>query len=293
MSGFGVNERHGEWLAVEYDGVELCRYVYEPHNAQLESPHPYFHPMRTLDGTLVSLYRPHDHVWHKGLSLALPNVDDANFWGGPTFVRDKGYQQLANNGTQQHREFGAMNCTDDRVEFDESLVWITEQGEEWFDEQREISISLVEDGWRLTFATTLHNLRETMIRFGSPTTEGRPMAGYGGLFWRGPRSFNKGQILASGGKSGPELMGERAEWLAYVGKHDGVGGAATVVFVDNSSNPRYPTQWFVRDDPYACISPAPFFDEVLELPAGQALRLQYDVLIGSTAWDAERIEKLT
>ena len=52
MTGFALTERHGEWLSVEYDGVELCRYVYEPRNAQLESPHPYFHPMRTLDGAL-------------------------------------------------------------------------------------------------------------------------------------------------------------------------------------------------------------------------------------------------
>ena len=37
------------------------------------------------------------------------------------------------------------------------------------------------------------------------TTEGRPMAGYGSLVWRGPRSFLGGRILAGHGLEGPEL----------------------------------------------------------------------------------------
>ncbi|MBO0776031.1 MAG: PmoA family protein, partial [Actinobacteria bacterium] len=35
----------------------LMRYVYRPGEAQLESPRPYFHPVRTLRGGVVSLYR--------------------------------------------------------------------------------------------------------------------------------------------------------------------------------------------------------------------------------------------
>jgi hypothetical protein len=287
-----MTQSYGDAITVRADGVELFRYVYEPDNPQAESPHPYFHPIRTLGGTLVSLYRPYDHVWHKGLSLALPNVDDANFWGGPTYVRDKGYQRLSNNGTQKHVDFPATECTDDWAGFTERLAWITEQGEHRLDEERRVAVTVLEDSWRLSFATALHNRRSVPVRFGSPTTEGRPNAGYGGLFWRGPRSFNKGQILASDERSGPELMGERSEWLAYVGRHDGIDGSATIIFIDSSDNPRYPTKWFVRDEPYACISPAPFFDEVLELPPGETLRLRYDFVVVGEALEAKQIENL-
>jgi hypothetical protein len=279
-----------EAVTLEAGGVELFRYVVQPDVPQLESPHPYLHPLRTTTGELVSLYRPHDHVWHKGISLALPNVDDANFWGGPTYVRDKGYVQLHNNGTQRHDEFTKVHITDGIARIDERLSWITEQGEHWIDEKRRFGAYLLpeESAWVLTFETALHNRRETPIQFGSPTTEGRPAAGYGGFFWRGPRSFNNGKILAPD-TSGEALMGQRAEWLGYVGKHDEIDGAATIVFVDNAANVRHPTQWFVRSEPYACVCPAPFFDEVLDVAAGDTLTLRYDFLIGSGSWDPARI----
>jgi Family of unknown function (DUF6807) len=50
---------------------ELFRYVCQPGDPQLESPRPYFHPVRPLRGHPVTIYRPHDHVWHKGIALSL------------------------------------------------------------------------------------------------------------------------------------------------------------------------------------------------------------------------------
>lgn len=277
-------------LQVEAGGQPLFDYVHHPDTPQLESPKPYLHPLHTLGGELVSLFRPHDHVWHKGISLALPNVDTENFWGGPTYVRDKGYQQLPNNGTQRHDSFPQANAAGSAAQIEEKLSWITEAGEHWFDETRRLVATITApDAWVLTFETELQSRREDPTVFGSPTTEGRELAGYGGVFWRGPRSFNRGRILASGGREGPELMGERADWLAYIGRHDGSGAYSTLIFIDRPQNLQHPTQWFVRDDPYACISPAPFFDTKYELPAGAALRLRYDVVIGTGAWDLDRI----
>lgn len=278
-------------LSIRAGDVELCRYVYVSDVAQFESPRPYLHPLRTPQGHLVSLYRPHDHVWHKGISLALPNVGEANFWGGPTFVRDRGYVQLPNNGTQRHDGFDVAAVVDGVARVRERLAWVTEQGETWLAEVREVRVALLTDAsaWRLSFTTALSNRRGRAIHFGSPTTEGRPNAGYAGLFWRGPRSFNKGRILSSDGPGGPAMMGERAAWLAYVGKHDEVDASSTVVFHDAASNPGHPTKWFVRDDPYACVCPAPFFDETVELPDGETLTLRYDVLIADGSWDTDRI----
>ncbi len=39
-----------------------------------------------LAGDTVPLFRPHDHVWHKGIAWSLPHVGEHNFWGGPTYV---------------------------------------------------------------------------------------------------------------------------------------------------------------------------------------------------------------
>ena len=109
MSDLRLAHEGGPSLSVHSGPAELLRYVHEPTDAQLESPRPYFHPLRTLAGDEVTLYRPHDHVWHKGLSLSLPNVGPANFWGGPTYLREGGYQQLPNNGTMRHRPFDRVS----------------------------------------------------------------------------------------------------------------------------------------------------------------------------------------
>jgi len=119
-----VNGQDGSIGAV-WQGTELLRYVYRPPEPLLESPRPYFHPVRTLGGDLVSLYRPHDHVWHKGIAWSLCNVGPANFWGGPTYLRGRGYQQLDNNGRMRHESFEAAELRDGVLLIDERLSWIT------------------------------------------------------------------------------------------------------------------------------------------------------------------------
>ena len=89
-------------VSVTAGGVTLFTYVYRPATPQVESPRPYLHPVRTLGGDTVSIFRPHDHVWHKGISLALPHVGEHNFWGGVTYVYGEGYVQLPNNGSTEH-----------------------------------------------------------------------------------------------------------------------------------------------------------------------------------------------
>ncbi|WP_017616303.1 DUF6807 domain-containing protein [Nocardiopsis salina] len=279
--GIGLTHEHERSLTLTHDGVDLVRYVYRPWDTQLESPRPYFHPIRTLSGDLVSLYRPHDHVWHKGIAWSLPNVGSANFWGGPTYLRDQGYQQLNNDGSTVHRSFDRVGTFEDAAVVGESLDWVTEQGETWFSERRGFQATAdPEQGtWTLVFSTSFTNLTERTIPIGSPTTEGRPNAGYGGLFWRGPRSFSGGRVYTPSAEGGDDLMGERAPWMAYAGRHDEHDRSSTLVFVDAPDNPGHPTQWFVRNGIYACVCPAPFFSEEVPVEPGATSSYSYAVVI--------------
>lgn len=273
-------EEHGTSMRISCDGTEIARYVYQPWDERLESPRPYLHPLRTLGGRVVSLYRPHDHVWHKGIAWSLPNVGPANFWGGPTYLRDRGYQQLPNNGAMRHTGFSAVSATPELVRLVETLSWETEQGETWFTEERTQSFEVVDGAWALRFTTGLTNVSGREIVIGSPTTEGRPNAGYGGLFWRGPRSFTGGSVHVPGRVGGDELMGVRAPWLGFRGQHDDHGDFSTLVFVA----PEEP-KWFVRSQPFAAVCPAPFFDREVSVGAGQALSYSYAVVIADGAPD--------
>ena len=61
----------------------LFRYVYESGVDPAESPKPYFHPLRTLAGEEVTLFRPHDHPWHTGLAMTSANLSGEKFWAVP------------------------------------------------------------------------------------------------------------------------------------------------------------------------------------------------------------------
>ena len=280
-------------VVLGYGDRPLFDYVYVPDVDPLESPKPYFHPLRTLAGNIVTLFRPHDHRWHHGLAMTMAQLSGQNFWGGPTYVRDRGYVRLEDHGRIVHRAWDALDCDAHGARLAERLEWRSHADALWIDEQRRIGVREVEPErgyWRLELQLRLRNVRGEPMAFGSPTTKGRPMAGYGGLFWRGVRSFHGGTLLADGGLEAEAVMGARSPWLAFVGRHDGVDDQSTLLFLDHSENPRYPNQWFARTESYAGACFAFMFDEEYTLDPGQELALRYAIVISDGAWTRDDIE---
>lgn len=276
-------------------GRTLFEYVYMPTEPANESPKPHLHPLCTLKGNPVTIYRPHDHVWHVGVMMTNAALSGQNFWGGSTYVRDEGYRRLNNVGRQQHTEWLDMRAEDEAVALEHRLAWVTVDEQRWIDERRAWRVAAIDPEaglWVLEVTMALTNVRGEALEFGSPTTEGRPNAGYGGLFWRGPRDFTRCQVLAEGDLEGQDaIMGARATWVAFVGKHDGSLDRSTLVFLDHPENLRHPTQWFVRTEPYACASASFMFDEVYELPADETLSLKYRLVVADGDWQRDDIER--
>ncbi len=292
MNPITVVHEYGHALAVRAGGTELVRYVYAEDTAQREAPKPYFHPIRTLSGALVSAYRPHDHRWHKGLQMTISHLSGQNFWGGPSSLRDRGYVQLDNVGSMRHDRFEVLDAEPDRLHFVEALTWRTAAGEAWVDERRTVRVHGVDTErgwWILDFATRLTNIRGEALDVGSPTTNGRVLAGYSGLFWRGPRAFTGGGIHTAD-RTGPEAMGTTSPWLAYTGQHDGRDGGATLLVLDGCDPQAAKHHWFVRNDPFPAVNPSPAFFEELTIPAGGSVALAYRLVVGDDLWDRERIE---
>lgn len=293
-----------DWKLVEAGGTRLeaflgeqpvFNYVYNPTTAPIEAPRPYFHPIRTLAGDVVTIFRPHDHRWHHGLSMAIADINGENFWGGVTYVHGQGYIQLDNVGRQEHRGWHAH----DPLQRVESLAWITHDDQEWISEQRTLhpgEYDLESGWWTIDLRFALKNVSGKSLKIGSPTTNGRPKAGYGGLFWRGVRDLTGGNIMLSGERatSGDEdaLMGERSQWAGFTGAHDVVDRASTVVMIDRPQNPRYPTQWFCRTGVFAALTTSFMFDAVYTLEPDAVLTLDYTVLIANGAWSAVQIQEL-
>ncbi|RZI81051.1 MAG: hypothetical protein EOO67_18910, partial [Microbacterium sp.] len=265
-------------------GTVLAEYVYAPAEPPLESPRPYA-LLRSTAGAEATAYRPDDHVWHKGLSVALPVVGSENFWGGPTYVHGEGYVQLANNGSQVHRAFlspqrGPESRGEDGrdAHVTEVLDWIAEDGRRVLSEERRLRARRLDAAtWALSWHSALRNETDGPLGFGSPTSKGRENAGYAGIFWRGPSPWTGGEIVGPGGVVGDAARGAAGPWLAFVdpSRTTGVLVVDTGLTVTAHGNP-----WFARSEEYAGLNPAPFFYEETTLAPGETLVLAAVIVVG-------------
>ncbi|MCP1412873.1 PmoA family protein [Paenarthrobacter sp. A20] len=277
----------GRSLTFKVGAQAIATYTYHATDEQYESPRPFFHPLTTLEGDEVTISRPWDHVWHKGLSWALPNVGDHNFWGGATYTRETGYANLDNNGAMNHQAFTSIEESGSGITATESLLWTGQpaqggqEGAPLIKERRRFSVQILpaDNAWALLFETTMDNVSGAEIGIGSPTTEGRDNAGYGGLFWRGPRSFTGGEFRSESGAGADEFMGTRSPWIAFTGQHDATCRKSSIMFVEDQANPGASNQWFARSSMFACLGSAPFFSEVVPLKEGKPLTYRYAVVI--------------
>jgi hypothetical protein len=277
-------------LIVTAAGVDIARYAFNPGGAASEGPKPFLHPLRALDGAPLTAFRPWDHRWHKGLQMTWTHVSGENFWGGPTYERDTGYAQLDNVGRMRHDAFTTVRESGAEVSFTEQLTWVTRAGDEWLAETRSHRFHSVDTDrglWQLDFATTLRNISGRALELGSPTTQGRPRAGYTGFVIRMPRAWTGGRVLAGGladDAGADAVMGSRAPWVAVSGEHDEVDGGGTVLAFAGTSTGAPPITWFVRSQPFPILAPSPSFDEVIVLEPGATVSLSHRHVFGDRIW---------
>ncbi|MGW4872608.1 DUF6807 domain-containing protein [Streptomyces chartreusis] len=292
-----VTHAHGDHIAVTAaNGTEILRYVYRPDPDAFESRKPYAHPVRTLAGHTVTGYRPSDHRWHKGLQMTASHLSGQNFWGGNCYVHGQGYLPLPERiGSMRHDGFPVFAVEDDRLTFAEELTWVENGGEEWARELRGLVVHSVDEeagAWALDWSIRLTNTRAAPLRFGSPTTEGREMAGYTGLQWRGPRDFTGGTAFApESDADAVKLMGSQGPWVAFTTEHDDVDGHSTLVFAHAPENLEavHESHWFVRAEPIPTVAFSWAFFEEFELPPGESFAYRYRVVFADGAWDRERV----
>ncbi|MEU8704654.1 PmoA family protein [Streptomyces sp. NPDC048565] len=234
-------------------GRPVGRYSYRPET----DSRPYLHPVTTLAGIPVTEERPADHLHHLGASVAVPDVAGHNFWGGRTFVRDQGPTALDNHGTQRHIGWKLR----DPDGFVEELSWEAD-GAELLREHRTVAVGGISaTAWALDFSFSLSNRSGNDLSIGSPATNGRPGAGYGGFFWRAPKEDVPPAVF-SGTLDGEEAVhGRTADWLALAG--DGW----TLVFAGATDETRR-DPWFVRTTSYPGVGSSLAADRRLPVAAG-------------------------
>jgi len=227
------------------------------------SPRPFLHPVRTPSGVLVTDSAPADHLHHHGVGLAVPDVDGTSHWGGRTYVRGTGSTLLANHGAQRtvatRREGGTRH---DDVEWSDeaSRVQLRERRT-----LRAVAAGTGTPGWVLRWRSVLVPERDLTV--GSPATNGRAGAFYGGWFWRTP--FTAAAVEVEEGPGTDRAHGSTSRWLSVQGPD------AHLLAVQRGT----PRPWFVRSEGYVGFGPALAHHDRLALRAGVPFEVAVDVLV--------------
>ncbi|MFE2265797.1 DUF6807 domain-containing protein [Streptomyces griseosporeus] len=241
-------------------GRPVGRYVVRPELPARLSPRPYLHPVTTLAGTAVTELSPADHAHHLGVGVAVPDVEGHNFWGGRTFVRDQGPTELDNHGAQRHLGFQLR----DPDGFVEELRWLA-AGAELLRERRTVAATeLTSTAWALDFTFSLTNTTSGLLSIGSPATNGRPGAAYGGFFWRARKEDAAPQVFTADADGEEEAHGRPADWLALA------GSTWTLVFAGATDATRR-DPWFVRAAEYPGVGSSLAHTERLPVPPGETV----------------------
>ena len=240
---------------------------------------PYLHPVTTLAGTPVTEERPADHIHHLGASVAVPDVAGYNFWGGRTFVRDQGPTELDNHGVQRHLGWKLR----DPDGFVEELSWEAD-GTELLREHRTVAVTGLSDtAWALDFSFSLTNRGTTGLSIGSPATNGRPGAGYGGFFWRAPKEPAAPAVFSAERDGEEAVHGSTSDWLALAG--DGW----TLVFAGATEETRR-DPWFVRSTEYPGVGSSLAADRRLTVAAGATVVRRVVTVVADGTLDRDTAE---
>ncbi len=288
-------------LTFFWGDTPLFDYVAQPTLPANESPKPYFHPLRNLNGQTVSNFRPNDHPWHHGLSMTMTLVNGTNFWGGNTYRKEDGYRMRDNFGTQDHLAWADIQTDATGVRVVENLAWNNERRELTLSEQRTIDARVFPEleCWRLRLHLHFENVSGKTLRLGTfESEEGLTGSHYTGIFFRLSRDFfGKGEwepygsYLPAGQHGVEHIHGTAAPWMYGVGSHDNADGDTTLIFCDHADNPNYPTRWFFRPE-MPCVA-LPFVGEgATVLAPDEHFRLGYDFIFATGIHDASSCEEL-
>lgn len=277
---------------IEIEDAAVATYRDGAATIPFSGPRPYLHPIRTREGVIVSDHHPADHDWHLGLSFAVPGVDGTNFWGGGTYIPEKGYEVLDDHGRIVGEHVRTM-----RDGFEQRLVWHGADGRAVLTQNLTVTArSAGASAWCFDLDITLVPTGVGDVTLESPGSKGRANAGYGGLFWRLPdcrdaRVFT-GPIEGAGAIEGEDAVnGAVAPWAAvsaeFLHGPDATGPATIALQTLDSDDP-----WFVRLAEYPGLGSAIAWDSPTVVPAGAGLRRRYRAIVADGVLSASEVSAL-
>lgn len=272
--------RPGTILVGQPGGRPLWHYDFEPASEIKDSPRPFIHPLYSLDGDVLTNWRPNDHPWHHGVSFTLSSLDGVNFWGGPSHRAEDSYQWREDQGVQRHLEWKEQSPE----LMVQRLAWINPQAGDAVvvTEEREFRTTLMTDGWSLEWISRVTNPHDhELVAHNYHSLGGLKGSHYTGLQFRGARGLldeHGDDAIGLRGEQGASelsaLHGTAANWLEWHTQSDQSLNRQVIRFESLSGA----IPWFVRPE-NPLVAFAPHREDPLTFAAGQTREFHHCITI--------------
>ncbi len=256
-------------LVAKQHGVEIRigSELFAVYRTDPRLPKPFMHPVFAAPGVSVvrPLENPEDHPHHKGIWLAVDEVNGVEFWGERGKIRNHRLSLLQSQGP--HAQLYVVN--------------------RWEDPQGKLVV------WEKTTITVYPNrLLSYDIRFVAPKDHevvfGDTKEGLFGIRipnWM--RERQGGKVINADGLQGTRACwGRTSAWVDYYNTNPQDGKVYGVALMDHPQNPR-PSRYHVRN--YGLFSINPFGERAytrgklspqpVRLAPGESYRLRYAIYI--------------
>lgn len=240
---------------------------------------PYFHPLRTPKGHNLTLERPKDHPWHRGLWFSWKDINGVNYWEeDPEKGIAEGRSIIKSVDIDSEQDFSAKIVLTISYEEDQKPV---------IDETRTLVISspVQKNEYTIKWEQSFKILEEAVLYLEKPAKHGGVgWGGYAGLSFRGSDLLTDQHFTSSSGWENFEDLtgyGEKERWMDMTAKVIGTNDYAGLTIYDAPSNPRYPSPyyiWFAKGQ-HTFFTPSLLFDGPMTLIKGESFLLDYLILI--------------
>ncbi len=269
---------------------------------------PYFHPLATLDGAVLTDLRPDDHLWHRGLRFAWKKINGLEgYWTWPEGLE----RWPENNGNTEVTAVKVIPGKDYSARFELELSYHPPAKPAVLTEKRTILVSapdkngMYQIDWRGTFIAG----EEDAVLDRTPILGeegGKAWGGYAGLQLRvthrknlaawtlvnsdGVKIANKVDADRAAQTNNLALAhGKKARWMdVTLDLQD--GKTAGVALFDHPANLRHPAVWHVSSMPNELIQ-TPLFHGPYTVKAGKSLTVQYRIVVHSDRVDRTFLDK--
>lgn len=232
---------------------------------------PYFHPLATPGGTLLTDLRPPDHPWHRGLWFSWKHINGLNYWEEDRKThKSEAVTELVAATLQPH--------DDGSAELKFFISYHPPNAPPVLTEQRTITVSAPTNGsYELNWTSEFTAVTNVLFTRTPPASDphGVPHGGYAGLSLRLTPATKSWRFVNRAGATGvTAINGQPVDWVKFTA---GTNLPAVTIF-DDAQNLRHPSLWYVNQGmPF--FTPALLFSGSLSLATGEKLTLRYQISI--------------